>query len=206
MRIFYITILFVLPQILFAQKNKINSENYYNHYASLHDPDIKGKGVTTNWLRLHEVVPIIIDELKKAGYKYPYSYKILKIDSTTRILISAFVREPCFGILYIEGHYADVNARHRSRSFEDMDYRECEETLTDGMNCIRIKKLPENIFWLSEDWYWYQYTDVPSDDKFLVTKEIAISILREDIQKILTKAPKPKVEKPQKPFVIIEKK
>ena len=45
---------------------------------------------------------------------------------------------------------------------------------------------------LGEDWYWYQYTENPSDSKYLLIKEDIIRVLRQDIQERLATAPKPK--------------
>lgn len=73
----------------------------------------------------------------------------------------------------------------------DVDYVSCEETPSGNANFIKIKKLPENVFVLTENCYWFQYTDNQRDNEILVTKEIALKILRQDIKAYLAKAPKP---------------
>jgi hypothetical protein len=47
------------------------------------------------------------------------------------------------------------------------------------------------MFLFSMNCYWYQYTDNPADNIHLISKEIALAILRQDIKAYLAKAPAP---------------
>lgn len=141
---------FLCGQVSFAQKNsKIDTSNYYSYFSP---KNLKGHGLTTNWLRLDDVVPIMLDELKKAGYDWLYDRTIYKLENGQHINISAYSRKNNIGFLYIEGHEIFPNKTHRNILF---------------------------------------HTDNSEDDKFLVTKEIAINILRQDLRRYLATAPKP---------------
>lgn len=50
-----------------------------------------------------------------------------------------------------------------------------------------IPGFPGNIVILNQNCYWFQQTDNPGDDKYLVTKEVALRILRADVQQRLKK-------------------
>ena len=87
-------------QILFAQTNpKIDTSNYYNYFSP---KNLKGNRLTTNWLRLGDVVPIMLEELKKAGYDWLYDRTIYKLQNGQHINISAYSRKNNLGLLYIE--------------------------------------------------------------------------------------------------------
>ena len=85
---------------------------------------------------------------------------------------------------------------HRNVLFQKdnskVNYIECEETFSGEAEFIKIKEIPSNIYVLKEDCYFFQYTDNVEDNKVLVTKETAIDILRQDIRKYLSTAPKPR--------------
>jgi hypothetical protein len=191
-----ILFIFVLlcGHITVAQTNsKIDTSNYYNY---LSPENVKRNSLTTNWLRLDDVVPIMLDELKKAGYDWLYDRTIYKLENGQHINISAYSRKNNIGFLYIEGHELFPKKAHRNILFRKdnshVNYVECEETYSGEADFVEIEKIPSNVFVLKEDCYFYQYTDNPNDDKVLVTKEIAISILRQDLRKYLSTAPKPK--------------
>ena len=72
------------------------------------------------------------------------------------------------------------------------EYVQSAGTVTGDNEFVKIRKVPSNIIMLGEDWYWYQYTENPSDSKYLLIKEDIIRVLRQDIQERLATAPKPK--------------
>ena len=180
--------------ISFSQTaSEIDTSNYYKF---LSPKKIKGNGLTTNWLRLDDVVPIMIEEFKKAGYDWLYDRTIYKLKNGQHITISAYSRKNNIGFLYIEGHDMFPSKSHRNILFQKdnskVDFVECEETYSGEADFVKIKEIPSNIFILKEDCYFFQYSDNIEDNKILVTKEIAIDILRQDLRKYLTTAPKPK--------------
>jgi hypothetical protein len=180
--------------ICFAQTNpKIDTSNYYNSFSP---KNLKGSRLTTNWLRLDDVVPVILDEFEKAGYDWLYDRTIYKLENGQHIKISAYSRKNNIGFLYMEGHNMFPSKTDRSILFQkdnsQVNYTQCEETYSGEADFVAIKKIPNNIFVLKEDCYFFQYTDNIEDNKVLVTKEIAIAILRQDIRRYLATAPKPK--------------
>ena len=180
--------------ISFAQTNsKIGISNYYNF---LSPKNLKGNSLTTDWLRLDDVVPIMLEEFKKAGYDWLYDRTIYKLKNGQHINISAYSRKNNIGFLYIEGHEMFPSKSHRNILFQKdnskVHYVECEETYSGDADFVKIKEIPTNIFVLKEDCYFFQYTDNKEDNKVLVTKEIAIDILRQDLREYLSTAPKPK--------------
>jgi hypothetical protein len=177
-----------------AQTNSnIDTSNYYEYFSPR---NLKGKKLTTNWLRLDDVVPIMLEELKNAGYDWLYDRTIYKLQNGQYINISAYSRKNNIGFLYIEGHELFPDKSHRNIMFQkdnrNVNYVECEETFNGHANFVKIKELPSNIFVLKEDCYFYQYTGNVEDNKALVTKETAIYILRQDLRKYLSMAPKPR--------------
>lgn len=192
-----ICVLLMFMSSIYGQKKEINTNNYYEYYTQFKDlksKGIKGKSLTTKWLKLTDVTPILIEELKNSGYLWLYENRLFKIDNNQYIVISAYSRKSNFGFLYIEGHSAIPVKEHRNELTQlkdrGVEYISCEETVSGEPNFIKIKKLPDNIFVLNENCYWYQYTDITSDSEILFSKDDAIKILREDIKAYLLKAPK----------------
>jgi len=181
-----------LSQIAIGQTDintKIDTSNYYNYYSD--GRNLKDQGVTTAWLTLNEVVPIIMDELEKAGHDWLYDYSLFKVAPGQYIVLAAYSRKSNFGFLYIQGHEMFPSKQHRKQLTQNdllgADYSSCEETPSGEPNFVKIKKLPKNVFVLNENCYWYQYTGNVEDNKSLLTKETAFKILRQDVKKYLTK-------------------
>lgn len=193
---FFLVYLLLIGQTIFAQKKaNINSSNYYKYYCNSYD-SLKGNELTTDWLRLDDVVPVMLEELKNAGYDWLYDRTIYKLKNGQYINISAYSRKNNIGLLYIEGHELFPSKKHRDILFQkdnsNIEYTECEETFNGEANFVKIKSLPTNIYVLKEDCYFFQSTNNPEDNKRLITKEDALEILRQDIRKYLKDAPKPK--------------
>jgi len=192
--IFLIACLFIF-QITIGQidYNKVDTSNYYEFYKNNYT-NIKGKQLATNWLRLNEVTPIIVEEMENSGYETPYSHTILKLD-TQYIVLTVYYRNSNFGFLYITGHSSLVEKENRKRLTQDHEwgtaYIETILSQDGSQKFIRIKKIPDNIFVLNENNYWYQYSEETIDNNKLITKDIALKILRQDIKAYLSKAPKP---------------
>lgn len=193
MKTFILLISVLCVHFSYAQESsKINFNNYYDY---LSPKNLKGTGLKTNWLRLDDAVPILLEELKKAGYDWLYDRTIYKLKNGQRINISAYSRKSNIGFLYIEGHFIFPEKSARKFLFQKdnsgIEFTACEETHSGKAEFNKITEIPPNIFVLKEDCYFFQSSNNPDDDKFLVTKEIAIEILRHDIRKYLSTAPKP---------------
>jgi len=171
--------------------DKIDTSNYYNYYSN--GENIKGKVLTTEWLQLIDVAPVIMEELINAGYEWLNDFALYKIDSGKYVILVSYSRKSNFGFLYIQGHNAIPDKENRKELTEKkekgVDYIVCEETPKGEANFIKIENIPKNIFVLNENCYWYQYTKNPDDNNNLVTKEIAIKILKQDIRDRLAKVP-----------------
>ncbi|MCL9807054.1 hypothetical protein NAT51_16080 [Flavobacterium amniphilum] len=190
----YVMLIFLILGLTmsYGQNNNINSSNYYDYYLDFpakKKKGLQGKTLTTNWLRLNEVIPIIIEELKKAGYKGIHTNELVKINNEQSIIIPVYSKKSNFGFLYIEIHAAIPNKKHRiertQKESMGVDYIYWKELPTGESVPIKVEKLPENIFVLNENCYWYQYTENPVDQKQLVSKDDAYKILIEDIKTYL---------------------
>ncbi|MBX7226348.1 MAG: hypothetical protein K1X55_09980 [Chitinophagales bacterium] len=186
----------LIGQTLYAQvKTNINPSNYYDYFCNSYD-SLKGTELTTNWLRLEDAVPVMLDELQNAGYDWVYDRTIYKLMNGQYLNISAYSRKNNIGFLYIEGHDLFPSKTHRDILFQSdnskVEYTECVETFTGEADFVKIDSLPSNIYILKEDCYFYQSTDNFDDNNRLITKEDALEILREDIRKYLKNAPMPK--------------
>jgi len=189
-----ILLLFVLAtgHLAYGQtdiNNSIDTSNYYQFYKNNH-AGLSGKKLTTDWLRLDDVVPVVMDELRKGGYDWLYDRVLFKVDTGAYVVLAGYTRKSNFGFLYIEGHDMFPSRSHRRNMTQtddlNVEYVSCEETATGKPNFVRIKKLPSVVFPLNENNYWFQYSDDANDNKQLVTKESAIKILRQDIKRYLS--------------------
>jgi len=185
MKLKFLFILLAITQISFAQSaanNIIDTSNYYKFIQS-------GQGISINWLRESDVVPIIIDELQKKGIPY---YKIgtgrlIKVNDSTRFVITVSFEKlnKKYGFLYESDHGIPLNKRDRNFLFnkQDASYIQTEIDLKDQVKFMRIDPLPKNIFLLKETCYWFQFDE--KGTKYPVSKEIAENILRQDIDNYL---------------------
>jgi hypothetical protein len=194
MKKYFFIIALLFGQKLIAQTSlKIDTSNYYKYISP---KNLKSQRLTTNWLRLDDVVPIMKEEFKEAGYEWIYDRTIYKLKDSQYINLSAYCRKNNIGFLYIEGHEMFPTKDHRKTLFQKdnskINYVECVETYNGQAEFVKIKEIPKNIFLLREDCYFFQYTDNIEDNNSLVTKEIAIEILRQDLRKYLSTAEKPK--------------
>lgn len=186
---------FLVITISYGQeKSNINSSNYYDHYVdfpSMKKKGIQGKSITTNWLRLDEVIPVIMEELKRSGHKEIAEKILININNEQAIIVTVYSKKSKFGFLYIEGHTENPNKEHRidrtQKKSTGVEYTYWKESPTGEFVAVKIEKLPKNILVLNENCYWYQYTDNPTDQKKLITKEDAYRILKEDIKSYLSK-------------------
>jgi hypothetical protein len=186
--------LLFVSQITFGQTDinpKIDSGNYYNYFSK--GENLKGTDLTIDNLTINDAVPVIMDELKKAGYEWLYEYSLYKIDSSHHLVLSVYCRKSNFGFLYITGHGLPSKEDRLDLTQNNdygADYISIEETPSEKPNRIAIKKIPDNIFLLNETCYWFEHTNNIEDNKVLLTKETAIKIHRQDINKYLVRLPK----------------
>ncbi len=196
MRFILILGLLFFTNFIFGQKviTNIDTSNYYEYYVDLHSKSELVKGRTLNWLRENDVVPILMEELKTAGYKWLSDYTLFEIDSGKYVVLSAYCRKSNFGFLYFSGHRYPINKNDRkdfTKSRGGRSYLSYCYKVSGERDIYKIDNIPANIFVLKENCYWFQIPKVKEDEKYLVTKERIIEILRQDIRKYLENAPKP---------------
>ena len=164
-----------------AQKTDvIDNKNYYNYAKFM---------VNFDWLRMSDAVPIIIDELLKNGIAY-HTINIgdlIKINDSTRLVVTiAFEKgEKNYGFVYETGHSIPLNPEDRDflTDRKKASYLQTEVDLKHKANWMVIKPLPNNIFLLKQTCYWFEMDATVA--KKTVSKEVAQTILRQDIKEYL---------------------
>jgi len=179
-----VTILF--STLLFSQK--INSENYYDFYST--KENLKGKQLVTAWLDEVEASQILAEEMENAGFEWISNFRIIKLSKNEYISAICFSDKSIVGFVYEPIHGAIPKKENRElkslyKKMTKNDYAEKIVDINGDSQFIKIKELPENIQIIKEDIYWYQYTDNPEDDKYLVSKEEMIDIFRSDVRKLI---------------------
>lgn len=161
----------LISTIAESQNNKINADNYFEFHTSAKN---------TNWLRRNEVVPIIIEELEKYNFKWNYDYVLYDLNDTVDILLDVYSTENNFGFIYKTGHYAIPDIEYKN----DLKYNQIKYSNTGSLTRTNID-LPENIYLLNENGYWYQYNTDKNEINDFVCRPKIIEILRTDIRNIL---------------------
>lgn len=172
MRFFITLILGILfSTIAQSQNNKINADNYFEFHTSMKN---------TNWLKRNEVVPIIIEELEKYNFKWNFEYVLYDLNDSIEILMDAYSTENNFGFIYKTGHYAIPDIEHKN----DMRYSQIKYNKKGSLVRTKID-LPENVYILNENGYWFQYNNDKNEINDFVCRPKIIEILRTDIRNIL---------------------
>src|SRR6478672_202362 len=103
------------------------------------------------------------------------------------IVLAAHSRKSNLGFVYTEGHSAVPDPADRAdmtaKATTGFEVYQSAETANGESDFVSVRKLPPNIFPLSETNYWFQYSSHPDDATQLVSKASAIKILRMDIRK-----------------------
>lgn len=173
-------VLLIVLTFLKSFAQKIDNTNYY----SFHE---KGHGITTNWLRVSEVVPIIIDELNKNGIEY-HKINVGELhslnDSTLLVITVAFDKgDKQAGFVYEQRHSALINVKEREFLKDTNQQRYSQIQRGTQYKWMTTDKLPQNIFLLKQTVYWYQYRGGKTN--FPVNKSRIEDILRQDIRDYL---------------------
>jgi hypothetical protein len=172
---------------------KLDSNNYYNYCS---DGTGKKGEITTAWLEDYEIVPVLLDEMNKEGFDKNNDNQLYNLSPKEYVVLTAYNDDPKIGFIYIPDHEAFPLKSHRNRKSIYQTYDSCEYQIQmrrvqdDSLIYIPIQKLPKNLFLLQSDCYWYQYSNVNSDNDSLVSKQDALNIFREDVRAILAKVPR----------------
>ena len=187
----YLTfILFVLTYSATAQ-NAINGDNYYSYYKDYDDyKKLNVENLSTGRLNELEVAKILYEEMKLAGFEWLNTFRIVQIEDDKYIVSICYSEKSKFGFVF-DGSFdmiPDKKTRELERHSKDETGYEYDEKIVslDGKSrFVKINQLPENLYLIRSDIYWYQRTENKDVNKTLVSKEIITQILRKDIQDIL---------------------
>lgn len=186
-RAFFTLAFFTLSLGLFAQRG-ITSRNYYDYYST--GGGLEGSRLVTAWLDKAEVAVILEEEMREAGFEWLNTFKIVKIDTMNMVVAICYSAKSNFGFVFESSHKAIPERGDRDlvslyKSSTGNDYYE-KIVLPDGESAfLKIEQLPENLYLIMGNNYWYQYTESENDDDKLVSKEDIIKVLRSDIRRIL---------------------
>jgi hypothetical protein len=189
--IFTSLVLFATPVL---SQSKVDTSNYYQHYSR--GVGLKGTKLMTTWLGEVEVSQIVSEEMDRAGYQIIRPNEIIRVDTGKFVVAICYSEQSKFGFVYEGTHGIIFNNKDRfiKSNYKRMtgyDYSQKIVNLDGSSEFIKIKALPNNLFLIKEDLYWYQETDNPKDSKALISKEAIVDILRQDIRYMLSLAPKP---------------
>jgi hypothetical protein len=172
----------LISEISFCQieiAKKIDTSNYYNFF------DNTGP---VNWLRVSDATPVLIEEIQAAGFSYAFigvGMLIRVNDSSFLVLTVGFRNNPQFGFVWegIHGPPFDPKERQFLTAKKTMSYVQLERNLNGDAKYMHIDSLPDNVFLLKQDCYWFQSDS--KGQKYPVSKDVAINILRQDIRAYL---------------------
>ena len=182
--------LFTFTSLTFGQ-NKINVDNYYSYFKDYDDMEkLKVQKLGTGRLTEFEIATVLREEMKLAGFEWLNYYQIIHLDSEKYITSICYSEKSNFGFVF-EGIFEaipDKKNREVKSLLKEQNGDDYDEKIIDKngeSKFIRIKELPKNLYIIKQDIYWFQSTENDEINKTLVTKEIAMEILRGDVKNIL---------------------
>lgn len=172
-------------------QSSINGENYYSYYKDHTDyKKYQPKKLSTARLNELEVAAILHQEMKLAGFEWLSLFRIVHLDDEKHIVSICYSEKSKFGFVF-DGSFNAIPdkkvrdlARH-SKNDEGYEYVEKIVGLKGNSKFIKVSQLPENLYLIRSDIYWYQESENEELNKTIVTKDIITQILREDIRNIL---------------------
>jgi len=187
----FLTIILLIFSFLATAQNPINSENYYSYYKDYDDyKTLKVKKLSTGRLNELEVAKVLSEEMKLAGFEWLNNFRIVNLEENKYIVSICYSEKSKFGFVF-DGSFAMIpnkkirDLERHTKNEAGYEYAEKIVNLEGESKFVKINQLPENLYLIKSDIYWYQRTENEEINKTLVTKEIIIQILRNDIQNIL---------------------
>ena len=180
---------------LYAQNQFFDSTNYFDHfYDGGNNPKIKGKKLKISWLNIEDAKKVMIELFEKQKLDSFVENKLFEIDSGKYLFLTFYFPTAEFGILYTQDHIGYPMPTKRKPIFQDEYFRIYSEVEGDKPlgkeKILKLNHIPENIIIVNQNYYWYEDTGNRGDDKYLVTKEVAIRILQEDLKSYFAKVKK----------------
>jgi hypothetical protein len=181
---------FTFTSLTFGQNN-INVDNYYSYFKDYDDyVKLKVKRLGTARLTEFEIAKVLREEMKLAGFEWLNDYQIICLDHEKYIKSICYSEKSKFGFVLETIFEAIPDKKNRkvkslSKASNGYDYGEKILGLNGESKFVKIEELPENLYLIKQDIYWFQSTENHEINKTLVTKDIAIEILRSDVRDIL---------------------
>jgi hypothetical protein len=146
-----------------------------------------------NWLKDYEAIPVILDEMQKAGFENAASNVLMQVDSAEYLILVVYDYHSKFGFIYKDGHQIPMHKSHRDfLSEKDNSAKRYSQSVVNENSKSSFQKkrrIPENIFVLDENVYWYAYQPNDPGQNFVPKSKIT-EILRQDIRTYLKKVKK----------------
>jgi hypothetical protein len=155
---------------------RIDTSNYYGYIR---------EGGSINWLRMADAVPVIIEEIRNAGFEAEKIQvgQVQRLDKSTVLVVTvAWQGDKPFGFIYEEGHGLPLRKEDRDFLGDDQrePYSQPEYTAPASVKYQKTGTLPRNVFLLRERCYWFQFD--AQGNNYPVNRELAMRILRQDIR------------------------
>lgn len=171
-----------------AQDIKIDSTNYCNFYdytAHYKISDVKSFGLTRTM-----IIDIVTNEMEKLGFKWISTFRIIKIEEGKYVTSICYSDKSNCGFLFDEIYETEHNQEDRNwkslnKKYSGYDYVERIISLDGSYKFVNIKEVPNNLYILKMNDYWYQQSTNPEKNKKSVSKEFIESLLREDVRSFL---------------------
>jgi hypothetical protein len=171
-----------------AQDVKIDSTNYWKFYdETAHNKNSMVKSIS---LSKTMIIDIVSDEMKKLGFKWISTFRIIKIDENRCITSICYSDKSNCGFLFDEIYETEHNQEDRNwkslnKKYSGYDYVERIISLDGSYKFENIKEVPKNLYILKMNDYWYQESTNKEKSKKLVSKEFIVELLREDVRRFL---------------------
>ena len=171
-----------------AQDIKIDSTNYcdfYDYTAHYKNSDVKSFGLTRTM-----IIDIVTNEMEKLGFKWISTFRIIKIEEGKYVTSICYSDKSNCGFLFDEIYETEHNQEDRNwkslnKKYSGYDYVERIISLDGSYKFVNIKEVPNNLYILKMNDYWYQQSTNPEKNNKLVSKEFIESLLREDVRSFL---------------------
>lgn len=182
-------VLLTFTCLTFGQ-SKITVDNYYSYFKN-HDHFLKlgVKELGTGRLSKIEIAKVLREEMKLAGFEWLNDNQIIRVDNEKYLTSICYSQKSKFGFV-LESSF-DAIPHKKNREVKSLskehgyDYVELILDVNGDSIFVKFEELPENLYIIKRDIYWWQATENEDINKSLVTKEIAIEILRGDVKDIL---------------------
>lgn len=170
--------------------DSFDSTNYFTKYYDFKSNDnIKGHSFSVNWVDINDAKEVMVGLFKEFGIDSVVENKLFKIDSNKYLPLTYYLPKSNVGILYTQNHIGYPMPKKRVPRYQNESFNIYSQVIFDKPvgkpKMQKLESLPNNIIIVNQNYYWFQKTDNQEDDKYLVSKSVALRILREDLKTYL---------------------